>query len=100
MPQTPAKARIAAVYARVSTDDQADTGTSLESQVVAAVALTEREGYAVPSEFVLRETGSGAGMDRPLLSKLRMLARDRAVAAVAYYSPDRLSRGAVDLLAG
>jgi site-specific DNA recombinase len=40
--------KIAAIYARVSTADQADKGYSLPTQIEACLDLAEREGYVVP----------------------------------------------------
>ena len=89
---------VAVIYARVSTEDQADLGTSLESQTEACVGLAEREGYESPEGLRLADSASGASVDRPQLERLRELVRTKAVDAVVYYAPDRLSRDAVDLV--
>ena len=82
---------MAATYARVSTEDQADFGTSLESQTNACVELAERAGYSAPDGLRLVDSASGATVDRPQLERLRDLVRTKAVDAVVYYGPDRLS---------
>ena len=40
--------KIACIYARVSTSDQADKGYSLPTQIEACLDLAEREGYVIP----------------------------------------------------
>ena len=87
---------IASVIARVSTDDQAAHGTSLDTQVDACLSLTAEHGYAVPDEYVIREAYSGATLERTGLTLLRQLVRDGSVQAVACYEPSRLSRDAAD----
>ena len=89
---------LAAVYARVSTDDQADHGASLPSQVAAAKALAEAEGYRVPDDLIYMESASGATLDRPLLTELRNHAAAGRISGAFYYSPDRFSRDPVDLV--
>lgn len=85
----------AALYARVSTRTQAQEGTSLESQVAAALSLAREKGLEVPPEFVFREDWSGATLDRPLLEKVRELVRAREVGAIIAYATDRLSRNPI-----
>ena len=63
----------AAIYARVSTEDQGK-GFSIPTQIEACQKLAEREGYTVPETSVLVDEGiSGTTMDRPQLRKLRDL---------------------------
>jgi len=84
-----------AIYARVSTDEQAEHGTSLDEQVRLCRQRTG-EGEAV-EEFV--DAGlSGTTLDRPQLQKLLMRARGQEVARLVAYDPDRLSRNAAHLL--
>jgi DNA invertase Pin-like site-specific DNA recombinase len=65
--------RYAAIYARVSTEDQGK-GFSIPTQIEAGQKLAEREGYTVPEGHVLVDEGiSGTTMDRPDLRKLREL---------------------------
>src|SRR5919109_1421838 len=82
----------AAIYARVSTEDQGK-GFSIPTQIEAGQKLAEREGYMVSETSVLVDEGiSGTTMDRPGLRKLRDLVNSKAISAVIVYDPDRLSR--------
>src|SRR6266850_213039 len=82
----------AAIYARVSTEDQGK-GFSIPTQIEACQKLAEREGYTVPEAYVLIDEGiSGTTMDRPGLRRLRELVQTQALAAAIVYDPDRLSR--------
>jgi site-specific DNA recombinase len=83
--------RYAAIYARVSTEDQAD-GYSLPSQVDACQKLAAQHGYHVPDAYVFQEDYTGKVLGRPLLPHVRELVRARAVQAIIVYDPDRLAR--------
>jgi len=73
----PSSHRYAAIYARVSTEDQGK-GFSTPTQLEACQKLAEREGYAVPESHVLVDEGlSGTTMDRPGLRKLRDLVNSK-----------------------
>jgi site-specific DNA recombinase len=87
-----AESRMAAIYARVSTEDQGK-GFSLPTQIEACQKVAEHEGYRVPEAYILVDAGaSGATLNRPALSKLRELVASQAIAAVVIYDVDRLSR--------
>src|SRR5919108_2888162 len=84
--------RYAAIYARVSTEDQGK-GFSIPTQIEACQKLAEHEGYTVPDSHVLVDEGiSGTTMDRSGLRKLRELVNTKAISAAIVYDPDRLSR--------
>jgi site-specific DNA recombinase len=83
--------RYAAIYARVSTEDQAD-GYSLPSQIDACQKLAAQHGYHVPDAYVFQEDYTGKVLARPLLPHLRELVCTCAVQAVIIYEPDRLAR--------
>lgn len=84
--------RIAAIYARVSTEDQVK-GFSIPTQVEACLSLASREGYSVPKDYRLIDEGiSGSTLERPGLRKLRELVHTTSIAAIIIYDPDRLSR--------
>ena len=84
--------RIAAIYARVSTADQADRGYSLPTQLEACQAMARQEGYAVPESHIFVDDYTGTSLNRPQFTQLRDLVRQRVVHAVFVYDPDRLAR--------
>jgi site-specific DNA recombinase len=89
--------RYAAIYARVSTEDQA-RGYSLPSQIEACQKLAEHEGYCVPEIYVFSDDVTGDQLDRPGLRQLRALVQTKAIAAAIIYDVDRLSRKMVHQL--
>ncbi|KTB48135.1 Site-specific recombinase [Dehalogenimonas alkenigignens] len=90
---------IAAVYCRVSTEDQEREGTSLDTQEALCLEKAAQIGYDVPAEFIFREAASGLTTNRPRLTELRAAA---AVAgkfkAIIVLKPDRLARNGEDIL--
>lgn len=88
----------AAIYCRVSTEDQEREGTSLQSQLDACLAKSRGLAYETPSEFTISETYSGLSLDRPKLNQLREWVRDKQVDAVIAYTLDRLSRDPVHFI--
>ncbi len=88
----------AAIYTRVSTEDQEREGTSLQSQKEACLKKASELGYKVPLDCQISEVYSGLTLDRPELIKLRTCAKNKEIAAVIAYSTDRLSRDPVHLL--
>lgn len=87
--------KTAAIYCRVSTEDQEREGTSLDSQREACLKKAVDLGYEVPDCFVVTETYSGLSLDRPKLDQLRQWVRERQISAVLAYTLDRLSRDPV-----
>lgn len=81
----------AAIYVRVSTEDQARHGYSLDAQREACRKKAEELGSAEVLEFA-DEGFSGSTMDRPGLRALREAVRSGAVDLVICLDPDRLSR--------
>lgn len=68
--------RIAAIYARVSSDQQKEEKT-IASQTAALVEFAQSEGYRVPAEWILEDEGySGASLVRPSLERVRDLAAE------------------------
>lgn len=86
---------LALAYVRVSTQEQATEGASLDAQAVALVEAAERKGYRV--EVVREEGRSGKTITgRPeLLAALARLDRGEAAALFAQRL-DRLSRSLAD----
>ncbi len=85
----------AALYARVSTDKQAEKyGTP--SQIEAFRKRCLEEGWALlldgDKDAFVDDGYSGAELDRPALNRLRQAAREGRMDVVLAYDPDRLSR--------
>lgn len=84
--------KIAAIYARVSSDQQKEEKT-IASQTAALIEFARQENYQVPDEWVFEDEGySGANLIRPGLERIRDLAAEGQIQAVLALSPDRLSR--------
>jgi len=84
--------RIAAIYCRVSTDNQEAEGTSLQTQ--AEGCLKYCQGKSCDVRYRFSEACSGLSLQRQGLDKLRELVRAEAIDVVVVYSLDRLSRNA------
>ncbi len=80
----------AAVYCRVSTDNQEREGTSLQTQLENCLTYCQGKGYEVSYRF--SEAYSGLSLERPELDKLRELVRAEAIDVLVCYSLDRLTR--------
>ena len=80
----------AAIYCRVSTDNQEREGTSLQTQLESCLAHCQGKGYDVSYRF--SEAYSGLSLERLELDKLRELVRAEAIDVIVCYSLDRLSR--------
>ena len=88
----------AAIYCRVSTEDQEREGTSLDSQLKACQGKAQELGYEISEKYTVRETYSGLSLDRPKLDQLRQWVRDKEVDVVVAYTLDRLSRDPVHFI--
>ena len=88
----------AAIYCRVSTEDQEREGTSLESQREACLRKAKELNFDVDNNFIYIESYSGLTLDRPKLTELREAVRDGDVQAVVAYCIDRLSRDPVHFI--
>lgn len=87
-------AKGAIIYARVSTKGQEEEGSSLETQIAAALALAN--SISVPVLKVYREIYTGAELyDRPLLSEARQEMRQGNCSHLIAYSVDRLARNPI-----
>jgi len=82
--------KTAAIYCRVSTDNQEREGTSLQTQLENCLNYCQDKSYDVSYRF--SEAYSGLSLERPELDKLRELVRTEAIDVLVCYSLDRLSR--------
>ena len=82
--------KVAAIYCRVSTDNQEREGTSLQTQLENCLTYCRGKGYDVSYRF--SEAYSGLSLERPELDKLRELVRTDQIDVIVVYCLDRLSR--------
>ena len=80
----------AALYVRVSTEEQAEKGYSLASQLEACRKRASQMAAEIVAEFT--DSRSGASLDRAGLNNLRNLVAQGTVDLVIIYDPDRLAR--------
>ena len=80
-----------AIYARVSTDMQAEQGYSLGAQVEDCTEKAKELGATMIKEYV-DDGYSGAYLERPALESMREALRSGLFQAVVCYDVDRLSR--------
>jgi DNA invertase Pin-like site-specific DNA recombinase len=90
--------KITAVYARVSTDEQAASGLGLADQETRARAYAAALGLAGDVELFVDAGCSGGSLSRPALDRLRARCARREVAHVVVLKLDRLTRSLRDLL--
>jgi site-specific DNA recombinase len=83
---------IGAIYCRVSTTDQRDYGTSLETQLESCQRKAAELGWTVPQEYVVQEDWSGTDLSRPGLKQLYRLAELGHIQGVIIHVLDRLYR--------
>lgn len=79
------------LYTRVSTEDQAREGTSLEVQSEFLVSYAKRQGWDV-FDIYIDDGYSGNLRDRPALNRLFYDARKKKFDAVLVYKLDRFAR--------
>src|SRR6202035_1927219 len=84
--------RMAAIYARVSSEQQREENT-IASQTASLIEFAKNHELEVPKEWVIEDDGySGATLERPGLERVRDLAAAGQMQVVLAYAPDRLSR--------
>src|SRR5271166_2329403 len=84
--------KMAAIYARVSSEQQREEKT-IASQTASLIEFAKTRSLEVPTEWVFEDEGySGATLERPGLERVRDLAAEGQIQVVLAYSPDRLSR--------
>ncbi len=83
-------------YVRVSTDEQAKEGISLDAQEDRIRALARAKGWALKD--IIRDAGySGKSLSRPGTKKLIQLCQEKQTSTVVVYKVDRLTRKQKDL---
>ncbi len=88
----PTQAARVALYARVSSEKQAEEGT-IASQVAVLEKRITDDGYAVDPQYRFIDDGvSGTTLVRPALERLRDLAAVGAIDRLYVMAPDRLAR--------
>lgn len=93
MATTPQKAII---YARVSTQEQAEEGVSLDAQVAKARAYAEL--YDIQIVDVIRDEGeSGKNLDRPGIERVLAALATGEADTLIVYKLDRLTRSVTDM---
>lgn len=86
-----------AIYARVSTTNQAQEGYSIDGQLSALSSYCDAKGWHVYDTYT--DAGhTGSNMDRPALQRLLLDIRHKKIDAVLIYKLDRLSRDVRDTL--
>jgi site-specific DNA recombinase len=84
--------RLAAIYARVSSERQRQDET-IQSQTVGLRELAAARGLLVSEDLVFEDEGfSGATLTRPALERLRDRAAEGAFEVLLCHAPDRLAR--------
>lgn len=86
----------AAIICRVSGETQEREGSSLDSQLAACEKFCSENHIEVG--YKLQETFSGLTLDRPKLTELRQMAKNKLIDCIVCYTPDRLSRIGEDIL--
>ena len=82
----------AAIYARVSSEQQAEAHT-IESQLAALRERIVADGLSLPGELQFSDEGySGTTLVRPALERLRDVAAAGGIDRLYVHSPDRLAR--------
>src|SRR5919112_6078409 len=82
----------AAIYARVSSDQQAERHT-IDSQLSDLKARAAQDGHEVGDDYVFVDNGhSGSTLIRPALERLRDLIDLSVIDVVYIHAPDRLAR--------
>lgn len=92
------KKKKAAIYARVSTVEQAEEGYSIDEQVRLLREFCKKEGYEVCGEYVDRGISGKNISGRPALQQLLSAAHNKEFDIVLVWKMNRFSRKSIDLL--
>jgi len=89
--------KIAVTYCRVSTDEQAKEGLSIETQEKVCNEQIIKDGF-IPLPALKDEGKSGKDMNRPAMKKLLHLINEKEIQAVYVVHSDRIGRNVEDYL--
>ena len=87
-----------AIYARVSTVEQAEEGYSIDEQIRVLNKFCEREGYLVYDEYVDRGISGKNISGRPAIQRLLLDAEQKKFEVVLVWKMNRLARKSLDLM--
>lgn len=90
--------KVVALYARVSTVEQAEEGYSIDEQVRVLREMCQREGYEIYQEYVDRGISGKNIKGRPALIELLSDANEKKFDLVLVWKMNRFSRKSLDLL--
>lgn len=88
----------AAIYARVSTVEQADEGYSIDAQLKILRQVCEEKGFELVEEFVDRGISGKDVVNRPGLQAMLQAVEERRLDIVLVWKMNRLSRKITDML--
>ncbi len=91
-----AKARAAAIYARISSDTEG-SGLGVRRQLEDCRRLASSLGWSVAEEYVDNDLSAYSGKTRPAYERMLEDLRDKARDAVLVYHVDRLTRRPLEL---
>lgn len=87
-----------AIYARVSTTEQAEEGYSIDEQIHVLNEFCEREGYVVYDEYVDRGISGKNISGRPAVQRLLLDVEKKKFDVVLVWKMNRLARKSLDLM--
>ncbi len=87
-----------AIYARVSTTEQAEEGYSIDEQIRVLREYCEREGYTIYDEYIDRGISGKNITARPAVQRLLADADEKKFDVVFVWKMNRLARKSVDLM--
>ncbi|MFT0563130.1 recombinase family protein [Bacillus cereus] len=87
-----------AIYARVSTIEQAEEGYSVDEQIRVLNKFCEHEGYLVYDEYVDRGISGKNISGRPAIQRLLLDAEQKKFEVVLVWKMNRLARKSLDLM--
>lgn len=90
--------KTAFIYARVSTEEQAEEGKSIQTQEILSRKWAKENGYSIQGLFV-DEGKSATSLNRPALQEMLAKCQDKGIVeAIIVQDTDRLSRNTLDHL--